>query len=304
MFTKRAGMAVLLVAILLAATIVEASVTLPGVRNNRIDFLNWEGLGLGAWGVDAAPSDDGTGNPGAIGQIDVGDTLDGILQAQDVALGLGGLPDIFTIGPGNPALTGFFSIEVTSKTPLTGGGYIFGFGANPAFASAFPGLASGSMLALYEETGATAQDLTITGTHAANISTITDGTLVLDLGIGSSADYWISRAGTDVPASLGGSTEFFYGLSALGGSVAPFVTPQLSPFMSALDPVQAPYAGNINDFVGEGDITPLLGNPTYNIQSDDPALVQVIPEPSAMLVWGFMAFCALTAKRIVRRRRK
>ena len=315
---------------LLVAAPVHGSVL--SAQNNGIHFLNWEGLGLGPVGVDLAtplPGGDGStgiGTPkaGAFGQIDVGDTLDGVFQSQNISNGLGPVTQSL-LGGLDPSLTAHFSIMVTAKRDVSGGlglAYEFDFGPNPLFAP-FYALPPGTMLAIYEDlvTVPTAQDFTMMGlTHAANVATVTDGTLLMALGMTAPAgvaEYWVSEAGTDIAAlPVGGSAEFFYGLSLLGGSLPPaLVTTQVNPFLTPVaNPVTAPYApggilpgGFLNDFVGEGDVSPILVGPfppVYPVFSDDPALINVIPEPSSIMVWSLLGLvgCLVSRYRLRRRR--
>lgn len=258
-----------------------ASIWMGGV-NNRIDFLNWEGLGVDTDGD---------------GKLDVGDTLRGVLQAQDLAAGLSGLPAVFLIGPGNPSLTGIFEIEVTKKTPAAGGTFLFEFGPNSAFATR-NSYSAGAMLVLYEEFGPTAQDFSIaSGTFLGAEATVTDGTLVGEWGFtGVSPGYWVSQ-GIDTVAADGGSAEFFYGVNYLAGtSFAPGdIIPQTTPFINAGDPRWGGFTGLLNDMVGEGDITPMGADAVgvYNTFSEDPAMVNVIPEPASMITWSLLLGCAL-----------
>ncbi len=298
----------LVLGVSLMAASVQGSVL--DIQNNRIDFLNWEDIGLAPVGVDLAPAWDGstlggapTGNPGAILQLDVGDTLGGIFQAQTIGNDLGGPITQSLTSLLDPSLTGHFSIMVVAKR-LTGLGYEFDFGPNPAFAP-FYGLPGGTMLAMYEDLVTPgAQDFTQLGaTHAINVATVTDGTLLMALGMTAApgvSEYWISEATTDLPALAGGgSAEFFYGLSLLvGGSLSPAqVAAQLSPFLTpVVNPVTAPYApggilpgGFVNDFVGEGDVSPIAIPPgVYPVFSDDPSLINVIPEPASIIIWGLL----------------
>ena len=224
------------------------------------------------------------------GNLDVGDTLRGIVEIQDHVDEPTG--DSYALdGIANNTLTAVFEIEVITKiATATPGLFNYVFGANSGFESTY---GTGAMVAFFEDP---VDDFTIQGCDPSPGGTceqnVTDGTKILVLGIGSDPDdQWLalnSPEDTTFPTTAGTADalgQFNYALSVLFSGVGEFDQVKItSPFLATVD-------DGFVDFKGSGQILGTqdsAGNQAtvYTSTSDIDLQSISVPEPTTLALIG------------------
>lgn len=261
------------------------------------------------------------------GELDVGDTLRGILQIDfNEGLTSGDRTDYGAAFP--TELTALFEVEVTSRT-LTGNTGLAGpeanyeFGVYAPFATEVEGLtgqAAGSlantMVAFWEEStsdaGYTAFDITTgAGNYAGAEATATGGEFVLAIGDVADDDFWValdSSINPDAALGLPLNTEiggFDWGLSLVyeNTNADSFgIVAKANPLLGAIVGVQ--FAGN-GDVFSSGINDPLGQPGPYALWTNTQGtfLPERIPEPATLFLLGG-GLMGLGASRLRRRNRK
>ncbi|MDX1523702.1 MAG: PEP-CTERM sorting domain-containing protein, partial [Anaerolineae bacterium] len=155
-------------------------------------------------------------------ELDVGDTLRGIVEftAFEVdsggsvnlsAGGLGGSTGTVICGDGSgnncPHVSGIFEVQVIAKIDNGDGTFDFIFG--PASTATTGFTTTGTMIQLYEQTGASNDDLDLfnCGSIAACEAEVTDGTLIAEIGFDPTVffEFW---AALDLPDDTTAGQDF------------------------------------------------------------------------------------------------
>jgi hypothetical protein len=217
--------------------------------------------------------------------VDEGDRLRGILQIGTIEN-----PGTTTLSSGgNPELSAFFDVTVTSKT-CTVAGCTYTFGATDTFAAEVGLLgfeaADGAAIAFFEDTS---PDFTrVDGTVAGETSAI-DGDAFWLFGFDSGEDFWVATTFTDdltVVAGLPPLTDF--GDFAAGLSLLDNPTGIDLGFVSCFNPttlsvatVQACGIGNV--------LNPDEQNEGYDVWDDVNFTINTVaevPEPATLSLFG------------------
>jgi hypothetical protein len=161
---------------------------------------------------------------------------------------------------------------------------------------------------LYENTVGLTFDFTDGIAAADAVIADTDNTLIATIGTDPSSDDFIvsEDAPLDFASVLGAETiDTFFGLSLLAGGTDFGVVPE------ALNNPDFPNGGSLHDFTGDTQAerfgpAPVIGDDQFDLDTDlEVDLVAadagIIPEPSALMVWGGLV--ALVGSLIGQRRR-
>ena len=232
--------------------------------------------------------------------LDVGDSLRGIIEITKIINVANPsqfqLLSIGTTSTGNSSLAAVFEIEVLSKTvsatqnaAVPGTEYDYVFGPNAAFGASI-GVA-GTMVAWYDDSVANVARTGCTaGAGGTCEGSVTDGTLILALGLGTDPDtIWTT---TSTPENTNLSTlssaskfgSFNYSLDVLMSSIGDFAENQASVY-GALG------GGNgLVKWIGSGDVLGGLGYAPYTSTSDADLTANRIPEPGTMALLGLGLF--------------
>lgn len=312
---NRFGILLVVALVVCVASSANAAIFAPNGQITGLDYKNYENL-----------ENDVDGD----GKLDVGDTLRGVVQLQNTSIGINGsvLADLLEgNAAGNPEITGIFEVEVLYKHSVGGDIYNYVFGPHAGFATEF-GLPTDTMIAFWTdptfEYTATVDDTAKTAGDVESV--ISDGSAWLAAGLSTSrldsADvfnpasldatgdgYWYAtNADEDVVPGAGsfGTANFYYGLNVLPGFG---LDSSLFIPLTNTQQVVGGLSSDLNTFVGKGSASPNVagsGNTPgsidkFDINSNDPAGVKVVPEPASMAVWSLLSLGGLA---LARRRRK
>jgi hypothetical protein len=223
---------------------------------------------------------------GADCHVDVGDRLVGIVSFHDIAQGASHV----AIGSGtaNNELAGVFDIAVTAKSGTIATGFNYTFGpTTPANFAADTGAAAppaNTMAELWEDA---AKDFNRGGTTAAGFASARNGTLFWIIGKTVATDFWFATtaAGVSDDISLLGSAPpgvnrgfFNFGLHQIPGGSGPLTLPEI-----CLDAANAPQSVN---FCGNGSLTGKDPGSGFNTYDQSQVAVNVVPEPTSLLLLG------------------
>lgn len=243
----------------------------------------------------------------ANGQLDIGDTLRGILRIQKLTNATTPAQNTpLAIAPAaGVELTGVFESKVVAKIPVTGTTSIFGFGPTGTFATSLglsPLLDPGAMIALYADTtpdwqfsGATCTSTLPGGDCEANS---TNGELVAVAGFTGDADeYWQTVGAT--PNSLAGfaaigpetaAGQFVYGLGLLASNLRENIALDCTAIGALFGTACGTGDGKV-DVIGSGQLLGINGTGTpYQATDDTDFRMRFVPEPGSLALFGLGLF--------------
>lgn len=222
------------------------------------------------------------------GLIDQGDLFYGIYQAQGIKNDGVDIWGQDNVAPGLDTLTGYFVQEVASTTDLfldTNGNQIVNIdftvaSSDPNGIISNADLANGVMLVTFTDTTTAYEE---NGTVADDIGKATDGTAFMSFGLVETGDYWYSDAAledpTGTPASGNTLANNLFGLSIIDNNTG-------YSFSLVNDPDETAFDSDV-DFYGNTEIQSFTGNNTdWMFTSNDPGVLNRIPEPTALLLMG------------------
>lgn len=258
-------------------------------------------LGSGANGLYFRNSEVFINNAGDSFTVDVGDVFWGVLNLNEIVnpvdpFGFGG-PKIWPFGQQPLEISGYFATEVVGvlgdTTPLDPSDDVIIFGPTADPNGVLP---AGAVMRLFEDSTPDYNDVNI----ATGFATATDGTPSWLLGMGPSTDgdstggYWFSNAPLAIPTTPTSIGTSYAGLNFIPDAFSPDGT-----FFTAIDDpneifqliqpnlVEAWFNSEIastGSYVGVNEDK--FSTEPFQFISNDPAVVNVIPEPGTIMLLG------------------
>ncbi|ACN15125.1 hypothetical protein HRM2_20240 [Desulforapulum autotrophicum HRM2] len=235
-------------------------------------------------------------NPTDIPVLTIGDIFVGILEVQNIKVG--SEPSHWSFDPGVDELTGIFAQQITNIetatfdygpfTGIQGNKITLGLAQTDTFTTLnndtfTTGLNGQEAFKLYSDDSTA---FNTNGTIAEDILTATDGNEWITLGMVESTDYaytFITPQGTGLDQFIGKS---YLGLSVMDYYATGMTFPLLTDPEVGI-PVQfyanSELEGN-DDYIGDGTDIDLVS--PWVFESNDPAHLNAIPEPTTMLLFG------------------
>jgi hypothetical protein len=219
------------------------------------------------------------------GQIQVGDSLRGVIEFGQIVDPNGLNPPI---NPINPELTGIFQSEVLAIVDYDGDGQVDDiiFGASASFGAVY---GAGSTIAIFE--GGSNLDVFTCASIAACELAATDGTQLFTFGFGDADDQWIS---TDANLNFGVVSTLSSVTKVAVVNFAQSMLTNTSGYEFGEQQLDCAPLGlfacagdGFTDLIGSGDILGGRGlNNGYGARSDIDALLNRVPEPGSLALFG------------------